>query len=229
MPMPDIQAVEAAVVEMTNAYRRQNKLNEVRSSPALAKAAKTYAAYLAKSGAFSHTADGREAGDRVKSAGYAWCSVAENLAMHLDSRGFESRDLAKKSIDGWINSPSHKANLLAPHVTEIGVGIAKAPDKDPKYISVQLFARPQSAEITFQIANTSKVPVSYSFAGERSDIEPRMAITHTSCNPGKIEFEKPGSRKVAASFEATDKTVYTLSGDAKLGLSVVLSARESAP
>ncbi len=228
MPLPDIPAVEAAVIEMTNAYRRQNTLGEVRPSAPLAKAARAYAAYLAQSGTFSHTADGREAGDRVKAAGYAWCSVAENLALHLDSRGFESRDLAKKSFEGWINSPSHKKNLLAPHVTEIGVGVAKAPDKDPKYISVQLFARPQTAEITFQIANTSKAKVGYEFAGERHTIEPRMAVTHTSCNPGTLAFETPGPRKVKSQFEAADKTVYTLSGDAKSGLDVVLSARETA-
>lgn len=226
--MPDIPAVETAVVEMTNAYRRQNKLGDVKQSASLAMAAKAYAAYLAKSGAFSHTADGREAGDRVTSAGYSWCTVAENLAMHLDSRGFESRDLAKKSVEGWINSPSHKANLLAPHVTEIGVGVAQAPGKDPKFISVQLFARPRALEYTFQIANSAGVPVTYAFSGETHEIAPRMAITHTACLPSPIEFQKAGPRAVTAKYEAADRTVYTLSGDAKKGLTVVLSARETA-
>ncbi len=226
--LPDLPAVEAAVIEMTNAYRRQNKQGEVRANPVLAKAAKAYAAYLAKSGAFSHTADGREAGERITAAGYSWCTVGENLAMHLDSRGFESRDLAKKSVEGWINSPSHKANLLAPHVTEIGVGVVQAPGKDPKFLSVQLFARPRSLEYSFQIANSAAVPVTYSFGGETHEVTPRMAVTHTACIPGPIVFEKAGSRAVTSKFEASDKTVYTLSGDASKGLTVVLSARETA-
>jgi hypothetical protein len=228
MPLPDIPVVETAVIEMTNAYRRQNRLGEVRANPVLAKAARAYAAFLAKSGAFSHTADGREVGERIKAAGYAWCTVGENLAMHLDSRGFESRDLARKSVEGWINSPSHKANMLAPHVTEIGVGVVQAPDRDPKFISVQLFARPRSLEYTFQIANASNVAVRYTFSGERHDIAPRMAVTHTACQPGDITFENAGSRKISSRFEASDKTVYTLSGDSKQGLNVVLSARETA-
>jgi len=228
MPLPDIPAVETAVIEMTNAYRRQNKLGAVRANSTLARAARAYAAYLARSGAFSHTADGREVGDRISAAGYAWCTVGENLAMHLDSRGFESRDLAKKSVEGWINSPSHKANMLAPYVTEIGVGVVQAPDRDPKFISVQLFARPRSLEYTFQIANASSARVGYAFGGEDHEIAPRMAVTHTACQPGDITFEKVGTRKISSRFEASDKTVYTLSGDSMQGLTVVLSARETA-
>jgi hypothetical protein len=226
--LPDLPVVEAAVVEMTNAFRTSNKLRAVAPNDTLTKAARNYAALLAKMDAFSHTADGRQAGDRVTSTGYQWCTVAENLAMHLDSRGFESRDLARKSVEGWINSPSHKANLLAPHVTEVGVGVARAPGKDPKFISVQLFARPRALEYTFQISNSSKVPVTYAFGGETHEVEPHMAVTHTACMPDAVVFEKAGGRSVASRFAAADGTVYTLKPDPSLGVTVELSARETA-
>jgi hypothetical protein len=222
--IPDTPAVESAIVEFTNAYRQKNKLGAVKPNAELAAAARAYAAYLAKSGKFSHTADGREAGDRAQSAGYAWCQVAENLALNLDSRGFESRALAQKSVEGWINSPSHRENMLQPNVTEIGVGVARAPDKDPKFISVQLFARPKALEYEFQISNTSAARVAYTFGGEAHEIEPKYAITHTACSPGTIIFDKVGAgaqaRAISMRYEAAGGLVYTLKPDKAQGLRV---------
>lgn len=225
MPLPDIPAVEQAVIEMTNSFRAQNRLGQVTANPALTKAARAYAAYLAKTKAFSHTADNRDVGTRANASGYEWCSIGENLAMNLDSRGFETRALARQTVEGWINSPGHKENLLGPHYTEIGVGVVKAPDENPKYITVQVFGRPQSEKFTFQIANSSGVRVSYTFSGETHDLSPSMSVTHTACTPGALAFVKAGTKKVAATFEAADQTIYTLKGDAKAGLKVELSKR----
>ncbi len=118
--LPDPPAVEIAIVEMTNTFRKQQHLDTVRPNAGLTAAARAYAAFLAGSGQFSHTADGREAGDRISAAGYTWCQIGENLALHMDSRGFEAHALAEKSVQGWINSPGHRANMLTPYVTETG-------------------------------------------------------------------------------------------------------------
>lgn len=212
--LPDIPAVETAIVEMTNAFRRENKLGEVTPNPVLAKAARDYAAYLARSGAFSHTADGREPSARAESAGYAFCQIGENLALNLDSRGFESRSLAGQAFEGWKNSPGHRKNMLTPHVVEIGVGVVRAPDKDPKFISVQLFGRPKALTYSFKITNTFDAAVTYAFGGSRHELKPRHAVTHTACLPGDIAFEAPPERKLAktvqARYAARDGQVYVL-------------------
>lgn len=206
--LPDIPAVEAAIIEMTNAYRGRQQLSGLAASDALTAAARAYAAFLARSGAFSHTADGRGAGERIASTGYAWCQVGENLAMHVDSRGFPSQTLAEKAVEGWINSPGHRANIVAPHMTEIGVGVASAPGRDPKFISVQLFARPKSLQYAFQISNTTRQSVSYSFGGETHEVRPSSAVTHTTCHPGEISFDRFSAR-----YEAQDGLVYMLKPD----------------
>lgn len=228
--LPDTPTVEAAIIEFTNAYRGRQKLGTLKANAALTKAARAYAAYLAKSGEFSHTADGREAGDRITSAGYSWCQIGENLALHVDSRGFEARALAEKSVEGWINSPPHRANLVAPSMTEIGVGVAKAPYKDPKYISVQLFARPQSLQYEFQISNTSKESVGYSFGGEEHEIKPHYAVTHSACNPGEIAFESFGeglwAKTLSMRYEARDGLVYKLEPDSDGGVRVEVAPIE---
>lgn len=211
--LPDTPTVEAAIIEMTNAYRGKQKLGALTANADLTKAARAYAAYLAKNGQFSHTADGRQAGDRIASAGYVWCQVGENLALHVDSRGFESRALAQKSVEGWINSPPHRANMVAPYMTDIGVGVARANNKDPKFISVQLFGRPQSLQYEFQISNTTKQSVSYSFAGEEHEVQPSYAVTHSACNPSEISFDTFGSKRLSIRYEALDGLVYKLKPD----------------
>lgn len=225
MPLPDVPAVEQAVIEMTNAYRRENKLSEVRANPELTRTARAYATFLAKNKAFSHTADNRDVGARAKASGYAWCSIGENLAMNLDSRGFETRALARQTVEGWINSPPHKENLLGRSYTEVGVGVVEAPDKNPKYITVQVFGRPQSLKFRFQIANATGQPIVYAFDGEDHDLRPNMSVTHTSCSPGTLDFRKPGTKTIAARFVASDQTVYTLRSEPQKGIKVDVSAR----
>jgi len=225
---PDIPQVETAVVEMTNTFRRENQLSAVTINPKLSAAARAYAALLAKTKQFSHTAGGTDAGKRIEATGYSYCAYSENLAMAADSRGFESRPLASSAVTGWINSPGHRANMLEAHVSEIGIGVAKVPDKLPKYVTVQVFGQPASSAVEFQISNTLKDTVHYSFGGKSHSVEPHFAITHTSCTAGPIVFDKVGSappKAAKARFEATDGTVYVLKPDRSAGLKVAIEKR----
>src|SRR6185436_10673336 len=124
--LPDLPQTEIAIVEMTNAFRKENRLGALKPNAVLAAAARAFAQYLAKSGKFAHEADGREPQQRAEAQGYRYCLVAENLAMNLDSRGFESRQLASEAIEGWKESPGHRANMLQAGVTEIGVAVVEA-------------------------------------------------------------------------------------------------------
>ncbi|MFT5508369.1 MAG: hypothetical protein ACI89J_001444, partial [Hyphomicrobiaceae bacterium] len=62
---PDLPNVEIAIIEMTNGFRRQNKLSELKRNRTLDQAARAFASYLARTGKFSHTADGRRPADRT--------------------------------------------------------------------------------------------------------------------------------------------------------------------
>ena len=106
MPItPDIAAAEAAIVEMTNAFRAENKLPPVRSNATLQAAARTYAKRLGKFDALSHTADGTTPAERVAKVGYRYCQVGENLASIFDTRGFSADDYARRVVQGWEESP----------------------------------------------------------------------------------------------------------------------------
>lgn len=209
MPTPDIPQVEIAIVEMTNAIRQQHNLSAVEPDPELAEAARGYAKYLAASTQFSHSADGRQPSDRAKDAGYEPCSVAENLSSNLDTRGFETRQLAREAVQGWLNSPGHRKNLLAEHVTDIGVAVAKAPGEE-RYISVQMFGRPYELAYRFRVNNASGQTVTYAFLGETYEIKPRYSSRHTACVPGEIMFRKADSNDVIARYKARDGDIFVL-------------------
>jgi Cysteine-rich secretory protein family len=210
---PDVPKVEVAIVEMTNAFRTKHKLAPVKPNVELTKAARAYAEFLAKSNLFSHTADGRQPADRAKAAGYAHCQIAENLASNLDSRGFATHRLAREAIEGWKHSPGHRKNMLLPHVTEIGVAVAKARDEE-KFLSVQLFGRPRSLSYKFIVKNAAGETVHYAFGDETHQIGARTQVTHTACLPGEIAFRRAGDaltgKALNARYRARDGDVYVL-------------------
>jgi len=225
MPVtPDIPAAEAAIVEMTNAFRADHKLSAVKRNPQLAAAARAYARVLAARGqGLSHTANGTTPAIRVRNAGYAYCQIAENLAALYDSRGFTAPDYARRTLQGWEDSPGHRKNLLMPHVTETGVAVARAGVNDPRYIAVQLFGRPLRLKYTFKIANRATQPVTYSFSGEEHVVVPRETITHGACAPGTLSFKMP-TDKAAARYQARDGQVYTLKSRKGGGVAVETGA-----
>ena len=226
--MPDLPKAEAAVIELTNAFRAGSRLAAQASEPKLAKAARDYARFLAAAPLFSHEADGRRPADRIKAAGYDPCRVAENLAWLSDSRGFETRELAAKLVEGWKGSPSHRANMLLEHTTETGVAVAKAKGEE-KYFAVQLFGRPASLRYQFQVDNGAQRPVSYSLGGQRIELKPNAVMRHTACEPETLVFEtKRGglvARPVTARYEARDGQVYRLSADRGGELRIEVGAR----
>lgn len=226
---PDLHKVEMAVVERTNAARQKNKLAEVKINPKLSKAARAYAQLLARNQAFSHSYGGTTVPQRITATGYEFCTYSENLAMEARSKGFTAQALAASAVSGWLKSPSHRANLLGASVTETGIGVARVPYQYPKYVTVQLFARPASEQIRFKIVNQTSEPITYSFAGKSNAIKPRFTISHRSCSSGRLSFQQDGGlfqAPVQASFTAQDGTAYRLKTgtDGKLSVSVEQSA-----
>ena len=228
MDLPDIPRSETAIVALTNAFRAENKLGALTPNPALTAAAQSFAAYLAKSGKFGHEADGRKHHERIRAAGYRFCVAAENLALNQHSRGFKTEDLAADAVKGWQNSPPHREAMLHPHVTEIGVGIAQGPDSAPKFISVQLFGRPESFKYEFKIENRSQQRIGYAFQGEAHILDGRTEVKTSDCLPGTVRFDLG---HVTSTFDASDGTTFVIDrrADGQMQVSVERSRPIAAP
>ncbi|MGB3536001.1 MAG: CAP domain-containing protein [Microcoleaceae cyanobacterium] len=103
------------VVQLTNQFRQDNGLDPLSFDPQLATAAQTHSQNMAIEDFFSHTGvDGSNIGDRVDAVEYDFFTAGENIAA-----GYSTPETV---VDGWINSDGHRANLLNPDFTEIGVG-----------------------------------------------------------------------------------------------------------
>jgi len=103
-----------AVVERTNAFRETQGLEPVSVEPALERAAREFARFMAKTGQYGHAADGRRPPQRATAQGYEYCIVSENIAYRYRSRGYDTPILAREMAEGWKQSPEHARTCSSP-------------------------------------------------------------------------------------------------------------------
>jgi Cysteine-rich secretory protein family len=96
---------------------------------------------MAKNEYFSHYApDGTSPWYWFDQSGYKYVHAGENLAIHFTD--------SSEVVDAWMDSPTHRANIVNGNFTEIGVGTAKGTYQgyDTVYV-VQLFGAPAAAPV----------------------------------------------------------------------------------
>ncbi len=128
--------IPKVIVDLTNANRATSNLGALATSPILEDAAQRKANHMAEYGYFAHNSpDGVTPWYWFKQAGYEYLYAGENLAVNFS----DSVDVDK----AWMNSPSHKANIMNGRFTEIGVATARGTykGKDTVFV-VQMFGRP---------------------------------------------------------------------------------------
>ncbi|MER7577999.1 CAP domain-containing protein [Streptomyces sp. NPDC126514] len=106
---------EGQVITLVNKERAAAGCGPLTSNAQLASAALNHSSDMAQRGFFDHVSpDGTDPGDRITAAGYKWSTYGENIA-----RGQQT---AAEVMDGWMNSPGHRANILNCSFKEIGIG-----------------------------------------------------------------------------------------------------------
>lgn len=106
------------IVELTNIERKNAGMSEVELDPILTKAALVKASDMMARDYWSHnTPDGKQPWIFLAEVGYQYRYAGENLA-----RDFSS---SVGVVEGWMNSPSHKENLLSPRYRDMGVAIVE--------------------------------------------------------------------------------------------------------
>ena len=134
--------IGSEIVALTNGERGEALAPELTPNPLLEAAAQHKAEDMAARGYFSHVGpDGKLPWSWVAEAGYRYTVAGENLAV----RFVDSSDV----VDAWMASPTHKANIIKPAYTEVGVGVAQGQYKGASatYV-VQFFGTPRSVVAT---------------------------------------------------------------------------------
>ncbi|MET8633915.1 CAP domain-containing protein [Streptomyces sp. NPDC057746] len=105
------------VLALTNAERAAAGLPPLAADPRLTAAAQAHSADMVTRDFYAHTSpEGREPWDRAAAAGSRHRAVGENIACGQRS--------PTEVVRGWMNSPGHRANILKPAFTHLGVGFA---------------------------------------------------------------------------------------------------------
>ena len=130
-----------SLLDETNTRRAADGQTALNRNAQLDIAAQAKASDMATRNYWSHTTpDGEQPWSFLEQAGYAYQKAGENLAY-----GFST---SAATVAGWMNSPSHKANLLDGDFNEVGFGYANAQDyqgSGNNTIVVALYGRSQAA------------------------------------------------------------------------------------
>jgi uncharacterized protein YkwD len=123
--------VERRIFELTNGERRRAGLAALSPEPTLEATARAQSDDMIRRGFFDHVnPDGEAPEDRVASRHRRLIGlVGENL---WEGKGYSAHDpaeLAREIVQAWMKSPGHRANILRPESTHLGVGVAVAGDQ----------------------------------------------------------------------------------------------------
>ncbi len=151
---PQMAAVVSSVlVELLNSDRRAVNLNELTVNPKLVEAAQLKANDMAAKGYFSHTTpEGHNSWYWFKKVGYDFEYAGENLAVDFS----ESADVER----AWMQSPTHRANILQQHFTEVGIATAVGTYQGRTTVfAVQMFGSPARSNVAAPVRTvTPDVP-----------------------------------------------------------------------
>jgi len=111
----DYAKKEMDVIRLTNLERDKRGLGPLSRNENLSRSALLHTMDMAENRFISHQgSDGSDLKSRIDRIGYGpYLMVGENLAMgYLDP---------EKVVQGWMESPGHRENILKPECNEIGV------------------------------------------------------------------------------------------------------------
>jgi len=117
-----ISAAERSVLTLTNRRRTSAGLVGLRWDSRLAELARDRAAYMARTGEFSHTqANGTDVFDMIVSAGIKWYGAGEIIAWNTAAALDYSAAFA---VQGWMGSPTHRSIVMSSGYNYVGFGLA---------------------------------------------------------------------------------------------------------
>jgi uncharacterized protein YkwD len=206
--LPEARRVLLAQI---NSLRRAHSAEPLRANAQLEDVAQRYAERMAREGFFAHVApDGSTLRQRMDEAGSEYRTYGENL-------GLAGGPVAAHF--GIEHSPGHRKNLLGPHYTAAGIGVAfQEVDGRPQAIVVELFAaaHTQSAD---PLGDAYRAIATHRAARhlqplERSEVLQQLAFEHArrALQADQPRVDLPGAELHERVFTAM-KDVKTTSVD----------------
>ena len=159
-----------ALLSHTNQKRSANGLGPLTLNSKLNSSAQAKANDMVADDYWSHnTPGGQEPWIFFDAAGYSYQKAGENLAYGFDT--------SSATIVGWMNSPSHRANILDTTYTEVGFGFKNSPNfvgTGQETVVVAHYAKP---------LNSTPAPAPTSAPAAEPQSTPQSLPSQTSTDP----------------------------------------------
>jgi uncharacterized protein YkwD len=144
----NIAAVTDEMIDRTNAARRAAGMPALARSVNLMQAAQLQADQMVKAGRMNHELPGQPYPTlkaRLAAVQYEVRAAGENIA--------EGQRSAAEAMATWMDSSSHRANILSQSYTQLGTGVAAA--RNGRLYFVLVFAHPLRTSATTRAAHPS--------------------------------------------------------------------------
>ncbi|WP_254546252.1 CAP domain-containing protein [Halomarina pelagica] len=131
----DPVALERRVHDEANAARTARDLGALAFDVDLRRIARYHSADMAEREYFAHTSpDGETVADRydrfdyecrVPTDAFEYATAGENLFyVRFSAATLDEAEIARRAVEGWLDSPPHRRNLLAEFWRREGIGVA---------------------------------------------------------------------------------------------------------
>ena len=197
------------LLDHTNRVRQEHGLPPLQLNQSLASAANGKAQHMLANNYWAHFApDGTSPWTFIKGAGYGYIFAGENLA-----KGFTD---SQSIVNAWLNSPSHRENLLSDKYKDIGFAISEGTlEGSETVLVVQMFGAqdvPAPTEPTIARAVTdTPTPTPIPAIALRSSVTPIVAAT----SPAQITDVQIETQPVVAQAPISQITPSFLNASAE--------------
>jgi uncharacterized protein YkwD len=192
-PLPPAASPERALFDAANRERAAKSMKPLQWDESLATAAREHAQLLAQRNVLSHQLPGEPPlEDRARQAGARYSVIAENVAEGATPEAIHS---------GWMHSAPHRANLLAPELTSVGIAVAASPE------------RKISGRVLFAVEDFSLAVANLSYEQQEKQVAALLAkrglqlsdVTEEARKTCEMDHGMPGSRAtMVVRYEAAD-------------------------
>jgi len=182
--------VKTTLIELLNQERKSSGLQSLKENTVLDNAASLKAQDILEKDYFSHQSpEGVSPWHWFKIAGYNYKIAGENLAIGFLDSGEVNR--------AWLDSPSHKANLLNSNYKDVGIAVLTGDFQgNETTVVVQLFGTPQQT-----------------IAGPKVQTKEQVKKETATATAENAEKEATGTQTLSAEFTSIKKEVVPALGE----------------
>lgn len=213
------------IIQLTNQERVKAGLNELSTNSALTKAAQLKSEDMLNHQYFAHISpSGVTPWFWMAKTGYTYQIAGENLAIDFN----EAEDV----VQAWLNSPSHRDNMLRPDYAETGVAVATGQfEGGISTIVVHMFGKPVAIQpITAQVTSVPTATQTPAVKGEVSSPLPTASATPPTPTPTETTtptpLPAPHTPRISSqdgTNTVTESIFLTVSGDANSTAHILLN------